>query len=90
MRPFLILAALTVVVPLVWRLSGLSYDDGALGFSLFMASYVLLLPATLLEAGLRLLPPLRVTGLGLPSLAAVLLLYVWLDRRVTFRARRAA
>jgi hypothetical protein len=40
-RPFLVLAFFTLVLGAVWHLSGVSADDGPLGFALFAVSYVL-------------------------------------------------
>lgn len=43
-RPFLTLALFTLAVGVVWHLSGLDADEGPLGFSAFVISYVLGLP----------------------------------------------
>jgi hypothetical protein len=76
-RPFLVLAFFTLAIGAVWHLSGLDYDQGPLGFALFIVSYVLGTPFIL---AMRLVgsvvshPALRgLLGLGLgllPYLAA--------------------
>jgi hypothetical protein len=43
-RPFFTLALFTLAVGVVWHLSGLDSDEGALGSSAFVISYVLGLP----------------------------------------------
>ena len=83
-RPFLILTVLTVVVPLVWRLSGIDYDNGILGVGLFAVSYVLLWPAMFLASIIRLIPPLtNASWAFVASLVIVLSCYLWMDRVLT-------
>lgn len=43
-RPFLALALFTLAVGVVWHLSGLDADEGPLGVSAFVISYVLGMP----------------------------------------------
>lgn len=43
-RPFLALAVFTLAVGVAWHLSGMDYDEGRLGFALFILTYALGMP----------------------------------------------
>jgi hypothetical protein len=51
-HPFAVLAGLTVAIPLLWRLSGLDYDQAPFGTALFLVSYVLMLPVQMVLGAL--------------------------------------
>ena len=90
-HPFLVLGAMTLIIPLAWRLSGIDYDDGALGLALFGCSYVLLWPAMAIANALRIVPALRsASWLFVPSLVFVLASYVGLDRAMSRRWKSSA
>jgi hypothetical protein len=86
-RPFLTLALFTLAVGVVWHLSGLDRDDGPLGSTLFVLSYVLGMPFIL---AMRLVgsvvsnPMLR----GVLGLALGLLPYLVADRLLLRRRAR--
>jgi hypothetical protein len=85
LRPFRILAAVTLVAILAGQFleRGISYDDGGIGFVVFLLYYVLLSPALFLN---RVLAPLGPTfaGVGLVvGILALLALYIWLDHVFT-------
>jgi hypothetical protein len=85
-RPFLTLALFTLAVGVVWHLSGLDYDQGPLGFTLFVTSYALGFPFILamrLVGSVLSNPMLR----GVLGLALGLLPYLVADR--LWRRRRA-
>lgn len=84
-RPFLALAVFTLAVGVAWHLSGLDYDEGPLGSTLFILTYVLGMPFIL---AMRLVgsvitdPMLRgVLGLALGLLPYLLADRFWRRRR---------
>ena len=84
-RPFLTLAVFTLAVGVAWHLSGMDYDEGPLGFTLFILTYVLGMPfifAMRLVGAVITHPMLRgVLGLALGLLPYLIADGFWRRRR---------
>ena len=90
-HPFLIMAALAVVVPLVWQLSALKYDDGILGPTLRIVSYILLWPALLLAYGAHFIKAIgNAPWVFMLGWVAVVFAYILLDVVFTLWAKNRA
>ena len=90
-HPFLILAILAVIVPLLWRLSALNYDDGILGSTLRILSYILLWPALLLAYGAHFIKAIgNAPWVFMLGWVAVVFAYILLDLVFTQWARKRA
>ena len=85
-RPFLTLAVFTLAIGVAWHLSGLDYDHGRLGSTLFILTYVLGMPFILamrLVGSVITNPMLRgVAGLALGLLPYLVADRFWRRRRV--------
>jgi len=88
-HPFAVLAAVTLAVPLLWRLSDLDYDQAPLGTALAVVSYILVWPVQVVLTTLYTAtgaPPS--STMGLLGWSIVIASYLALDYAVT-RAVRA-